>query len=85
MKKLSRAEKLRETGIKKFGSEEKWREWLRESGRKASRETPRGFATMKDKQRHLELSSKGGFAKAERFKNGTTRQQEAEVRENETN
>jgi hypothetical protein len=57
--KLTRADKLRLTGIKRFGSEAAWRKHLSESANKADRTTPRGFAVI-DPELHREISSKGG-------------------------
>ena len=60
----SRAEKLKIAGIKRFGSEEKWREFLRESASK-SRRNHKGngyFAYLKqnDPEMLRELAKKGG-------------------------
>jgi hypothetical protein len=57
--KLTRAEKLRLAGIKRFGSEAAWRKHLSESSNKADRTTPRGFAKI-DPELHREISRKGG-------------------------
>jgi hypothetical protein len=42
-----RKEQLRQAGIKKHGSEEAWREFMRKSGAKASRPGTGGFHHMK--------------------------------------
>ena len=56
---MSRAEKLRQAGIKKFGSLEAYTESLRERGRKGGispKSTPSGFAAMTpDKRRKAAL------------------------------
>lgn len=61
-KEKTRAEKLRETGIKKYGSEEKWREAFRQFGAKADRTTPRGFAKI-DAKKRTAISKKGAYAR----------------------
>lgn len=58
----TRKEKLRDAGIKRYGSEKAWREAMREFGLKANRHTPRGFGTM-DKELAREISRKGGNAR----------------------
>lgn len=55
-------EKLREAGIKRYGSEKAWREAQKEFGLKANRHTPRGFATM-DKELASEISKKAAQAR----------------------
>lgn len=64
MEELSRAEKLRLSGIKRYGSEEAWREFLRQASNK-SRRNHKGngyFAQLakQDPNKLRELSSKGG-------------------------
>lgn len=56
------AEKLKEAGIKRYGSEEAWREEFRKFGAKADRTTPRGFATM-DEQKRSEISRRAAYAR----------------------
>lgn len=56
---LTRAEKLRLSGIKKYGSEAAWRKALSDGAKKADRTTPRGFAVI-DPELHKEFSSRGG-------------------------
>jgi len=55
------AKKLREAGIRRYGSEEAWRESLRERSNKSSRNSAGtgGFASM-DKEKHIAASRKGG-------------------------
>lgn len=62
---MDRKEKLRQAGIAKHGSEEAWREAMREYGARADRTTPRGFAILKDKDRklHSEISKRGAEAR----------------------
>jgi hypothetical protein len=48
-------EKLLEAGVRRHGSEKKWREFMRVSGAKADRTTPRGFQVM-DKELVREIS-----------------------------
>jgi len=57
------AEKIKEAGIRKFGSEEAWREAMRTYGAKADRTTPRGFQVMKDREKHSEISKRGAEAR----------------------
>lgn len=61
---MDRKEQLKQAGIKKFGSEEKWRAFLRESSAKSKRNSvgTGGFAKMKleDPERLKEISKKGG-------------------------
>lgn len=59
------SEKLRLAGIKRHGSEQAWREFLRQSGNKARRDTPRGFTVLKEKNPKLlsKISKKGGKAR----------------------
>lgn len=54
-----RGEKLKATGIRKYGSEELWRKALSDGAKKADRTTPRGFAVI-DPELHKEFSSRGG-------------------------
>lgn len=66
---MEHSEKLRIAGIKKFGSEAKWRAYLAESARKATHTKPQGFAVLKLTNPELmrEISRKGGkVTKAER-------------------
>jgi len=63
----SHAEKLRLAGIKRHGSEEAWRNWMRGNQAKAQETIKRnniklGFATI-DPETHRQLSSKGGKSK----------------------
>lgn len=62
MDEMTRAEKLRLAGIKRFGSEDAWREHLRVSARKAGHTKPQGFAVIaqRDPALHKQISSKGG-------------------------
>lgn len=62
---VTRAEKLRLAGIKRFGSEGAWRAHLRESAKKASHTKPQGFAVLsqRDPELHKQISSKGGKVK----------------------
>lgn len=55
-------EKLREAGIARYGSEEAWRQAMREFGAKSDRSTPRGFQKI-DKETHSEISKKGAIAR----------------------
>lgn len=56
------AEKLREAGIRKYGSEEAWRQAQREYGAQADRSTPRGFELMSEEKKS-EISKKGAAAR----------------------
>ena len=58
MEETTRKEKLRLAGIKRYGTEEAWRQAKREQGARARRDTPRGFAVM-DKAKVKEASKKG--------------------------
>ena len=56
------AKKFKERMIAKFGSEEAWREYMRENARKggkAKKTTPSGFAAMTQEQR-AEAGRRGG-------------------------
>lgn len=64
---MTRREKLLATGIAKYGSEEKYRQAMREYGAKARRDTPRGFAKM-DKETVNRLSKLGVEARAKKGK-----------------
>lgn len=61
---MDRKEKIRLAGIKRFGTEKKWRAFLRESSAKSKRNSvgTGGFAKMKleDPERLKEISRKGG-------------------------
>lgn len=60
---LTRSDKLRQTMIKKYGSEEAWRQFMRENGKrggKAPKTTPSGFAAMTPEQRR-EAGRKGAL------------------------
>ena len=46
---LTHGEKLRQAAIKRYGSEDAWREAQRAHGAKARRDTPRGFKVLKEK------------------------------------
>lgn len=56
---MATKEQLRQAGIKKHGSEEAWRKFLRESGAKASRPGTGGFHALKksdpDKLRSISI------------------------------
>lgn len=60
----SRKEKLKQAGIRRFGSEIAWRTFLRESSAKSRRNSvgTGGFAKMRleDPERLKEISRKGG-------------------------
>lgn len=60
----TRADKLKETGIKNFGSEEAWRASRAAAGRKgaANRKKPGGFfkTAKENPELHRELSSRAG-------------------------
>lgn len=61
--KPTRAELLKQAGIKRFGSEEAWRHHLSESAKLADKtKNPRGFSVIaaKNPELHKELSSRGG-------------------------
>ena len=63
MTELTRGEKLRQTMIKKFGSEKAWKKAMQEQGRKggmAERSGPTGFAAMSP-ERRKELGRRGGL------------------------
>lgn len=66
-----RGDKLKATGIRKYGSEELWRKALSDGAKKADRTTPRGFAVI-DPELHKEFSSRGG-KKSRRTKTGDTK------------
>ena len=59
---LTHGEKLRLAGIKRYGSEEAWKQAQRESGALARRDTPRGFKVLKEKdpERMREIAVLGG-------------------------
>lgn len=61
---MDRKEKIRLAGIKKHGSEEAWREFLRQSSAKSKRNSAGtgGFAYLKahDPNKLREVSKKGG-------------------------
>ncbi len=67
----SRAEKIKKAGVKRFGSEAAWREFLRQSSAKSARNTvgTGGFNYLKrtDPERLKEISKRGG-------RNGRTKQ-----------
>lgn len=62
---MDRKELIRQAGIKRFGTEEKWREHLRQSSAKSKRNSKGtgGFNHMKrtDPERLREVSKKGGI------------------------
>ena len=58
----TRKEKIRDAGIRKYGSEQAWREAMREFGAKADRTTPRGFTKM-SKEKRSEISRRGAEAR----------------------
>lgn len=62
--KSARYDKWLKAQIKKYGTEDKFRQSMRERGLKAKRNTPRGFSVMRDKdpEKHKELSRRGGNA-----------------------
>lgn len=59
---MDRKEQLRLAGIKRYGSEQAWRQMLSDSSNKARRDTPRGLTIVqqRDPQKFLEISAKGG-------------------------
>lgn len=59
--KAERYDKWYKAQIKKYGSEDKFRQSMRERGLKAKRNTPRGFAVLRetDPKRFKEISKKG--------------------------
>ena len=69
MQTVSGVQKMRETMIKKHGSEEAWKAHMRENARKGgSKGGVKGFAAM-DRQKHLQASIKGGSASRRGKKN----------------
>lgn len=54
MEEISHKEKLRLAGVKRHGSENAWREFQKNSGAKADRSTPRGFAVLKNTNPELQ-------------------------------
>lgn len=65
---MDRKEKIKQAGILKHGSEERWRQSLRENGLKARRDTPRGFAKI-DPERVKEISKLGVEARKRNAEN----------------
>lgn len=61
------AAKARLKEIEKYGSEEAWRQVMRERGAKADRTTPRGFAVI-DKERVREISRKAAKIRWEKHR-----------------
>lgn len=57
-----RSEKYRASMLKKYGTEEKWRQAMREFGASADKTTPRGFKVM-DEEKHREISKQGAKAR----------------------
>ncbi len=65
MNNLTHAEKLRKAAILRHGSEEAWREWMRENQKKSQQTIKEknihlGFAAM-DKDKLKEISRMGGL------------------------
>jgi len=55
--------KHRQTMINKFGSEEKWREWMAERGREGGRKSRTGgfhYSKVNGLDTHIRAGSKGG-------------------------
>lgn len=50
MTELTRQEKYRASMIRKYGSEEAWKQAMKDHGNKARRDTPRGFSRMSPEQ-----------------------------------
>lgn len=65
MTEKTRAEKIRETSIRKYGSEEAWKAHQREAGLMASRNSgaKRGLANVKDPAKLKEISRLGHQAR----------------------